>query len=274
MTLVADVFFTRASSAEVTTTELLDHAVTMRQLAQHAIAALVVRQRSRGAPLGDLAPKLGLSSDRLRKKYPPDTVDQELASRARPTRAGLGLPQLTDPAATKPSLLRHPHQRLACALTRMWEGSGVTQRALAEYINVDRSFVSRMLSGERRPNLRCVKMIAAKCGGDADLVVLLWTIATGEEIHTTDPVTTLRRYLRALRYAAGDPSDKQILLTARHAITASELQQAVTGPGVPDWLVIHQITTALQSLPEAARPLWTSAVQHAAISNLSADAFG
>ncbi|MEK8141791.1 hypothetical protein NKH18_01490 [Streptomyces sp. M10(2022)] len=64
-------------------------------------------------------------------------------------------------------------------------------------MTTDRSYVSRMLSGERRATLRHVKLIAEKCGGDTDLVVLLWEIAAGVQNSTVEPAHTLRAYLRA-----------------------------------------------------------------------------
>ncbi|MFF7492884.1 hypothetical protein [Streptomyces rubiginosohelvolus] len=65
-------------------TPATDLVVTVAQLArltEEATAALVVRQRSQGEPLKELTPALGLTEDRLRKKYYPKTVDLRLASR-------------------------------------------------------------------------------------------------------------------------------------------------------------------------------------------------
>ncbi|MFE4692160.1 helix-turn-helix domain-containing protein [Streptomyces sp. NPDC056749] len=267
--------FTQSSSG-ASPLEQLREAVAIQQLAEQAVAGLVVQQRSLGEPLGELEPLLDLSADRLRKKYPPYVVDQQLGSRIRPTLAVLCSSQSAKSAATKTSSVRHPHQRLACALTFMWKRSGITQRALAEHMNTDRSYVSRMLSGERRATLQHVKLIAEKCGGDTDLVVLLWEIAAGVQSTSTDPAHTLRTYLRALRYAAGSPDDEQILVSTQHTITATELQRAFNGPGVPKREVVRQLATALQSLPETVLPLWNRAQSslQAGTSSYPAAAFG
>ncbi|MET7636787.1 helix-turn-helix transcriptional regulator [Streptomyces sp. NPDC005499] len=256
--VVADAFINRASGTDASTTELLGYVISLNRLTQEATAALVVRQRSLGEPLSDLAPLLNLTEDRLRKKHRPQTVDQALASRSRPMRRAFSSQQPDAPPTAKNSL-RQPRQRLACALTRMWKQSDVSQRALAEHMNVDPSYVSRMLSGERDLTLQHVKMIADKCGGNSDLVKPLWEVATGVQATNTDPIRSLRAYLRALHYAAGSPNDKRVLASVQHTITKAELRQALEGPGVPEWQVVHQLTTAFQSLPDITRPLWRNA---------------
>ncbi|KQZ12113.1 helix-turn-helix transcriptional regulator [Streptomyces clavifer] len=273
--LVAETFMTRASTASAAT-ELLECTTSIGRLTQQATAAIVVGQRSQGEPLGELEPLLNLSVDRLRKKYPPQAVERELAARRRPTPTAPGLPQTTEPTATKPSSLRHPQQRLACALTLMWKQSGISQRELAKHMNIDRSYVSRILSGERPASLPYVKLIADRCGGDAELAALLWEIASGAQDHGTDPVHTLRSYLRALHYAAGSPGNDQILLSTQHTISNAEIKEAFRGPGAPEWAVVQQLATVLQSLPETARPLWLKARSSikAVSSSYPAEAFG
>ncbi len=273
--VVADAFINRASGSDASTTELLGYVISLNRLTQEATAALVVRQRSLGEPLSDLAPMLNLTEDRLRKKHSPQAVDQALTSRSRPMRRAFSS-QHPDAPPTAKNSLRQPGQRLACALTRMWKQSDVSQRALAEHMNVDPSYVSRMLSGERDLTLQHVKMIADKCGGNSDLVKPLWEVATGVQATNTDPIRSLRAYLRALRYAAGSPTDKRVLASVHHTITKAELRQALEGPGVPEWQVVHQLTTAFQSLPDITRPLWRNAQSSVETTNgtLPAGAFG
>lgn len=273
--VVADAFINRTSDTTAPATELLSFVNNLDALMQEAVAALVVRQRSEGKPLGPLAAMLNLSEDRLRKKYDPQTTDMALATRSRPLRAAQGSQQPEDPPTTKNSL-RAPHQRLACALTRTWKASGVSQRALATHMNVDPSYVSRLLSGEREVTWRHVKLIVDTCGGNHELVKPLWEVATGVQTSGTDPLRALRSYLRALRYAAGSPSDKRILASVQHTLSKSELHHAFEGTGVPTWLVVQQLTIALQSLPEITRPLWRKANSsvEAAGRTISAEAFG
>ncbi|MFE6023093.1 helix-turn-helix domain-containing protein [Streptomyces sp. NPDC056441] len=271
--VVADAFLNRASDNAAPTTELLHIVTTVNALAQEATEALVVRQRSQGEPLSDLVPEVKVTEDRLRKKYDPQAIDQALAKRSRPMRAPLTSPRPDDLPTTK-ALLRHPHQRLACALTRMWKQSGVPQRALAQCMTVDPSYVSRMLSGERVVTLQHVMKIAEQCGGNLDLVKPLWEAANGVET-SADGARALRSYLRALHYAAGSPSDTRILASIQRTITKTELRQAFDGPGTPGWPVVQQLTVALQSLPEITRPLWRKAQSGLDTTlTISAGAFG
>ncbi|WP_406162983.1 helix-turn-helix transcriptional regulator [Streptomyces sp. NBC_01005] len=103
--------------------------------------------------------------------------------------------------------LRDPHQRLACALTLMWKRSGIPQRELALCMNIHRSYLSRILSGERSATLAYVELIARECGDgtETEFATLLWKIAADEPVSTTDPVHTLRTYFQALNHAAGSP---------------------------------------------------------------------
>ncbi|WP_333732589.1 helix-turn-helix domain-containing protein [Streptomyces sp. IBSBF 3010] len=257
LVLVADALLHRASDDAAATVKLFALVCTVADLAQEATGALVVRQRSQGEPLDELALMADRSIDRLRKKYPPRTIDQNLAKRHRPMRA----PSPARPAEGLPTpanSLRKPTQRLACALTRMWKQAGVSQRTVAQHMNVDPSYVSRMLSGQREITLQNVKLIVDACDGNLELIKPLWDAANGIQ-PTAKPARALRAYLCALRYAAGSPSDKQILASLQRSITKDELRKAFDGPGVPEWPVVQQLTLALQSLPDITRPLWRKA---------------
>lgn len=276
LVVVADAFLHRASDNTATAPELLDLVNTIAGLGQEAAGALVVRHRSQGKPLRDLAPKFDLSEDRVRKKYDPKTVDRALAARTRPLRAPLTSTAPTDEAPVPKDMSRQPRQRLACALTRVWKQSRIPQAALARHMNIDPSYVSRMLSGDRDVTLQHVKAIVGKCGANPDLVLPLWETANGVQA-TTDPVLALRAYLRALHYAAGSPSDTKILATTQRTIIKADVRQALEGPGVPGWPVVRQLTIAFQSLPETTRPLWRktqSTVATAGATTIPADAFG
>ncbi|MET7344670.1 helix-turn-helix domain-containing protein [Streptomyces sp. NPDC005547] len=257
LVLVADALINRASDDTATTIQLFALVRTVAELSQEATGALVVRQRSQGEPLDELALMAGRSVDRLRRKYHPHTTDQNLAKRDRPMHAP-NFVRWAQGVPTPKNSLRLPHQRLACALTRTWKQSGIPQRTVAQHMNVDPSYVSRMLSGQRDVTLRNMKMIVDACEGNLELVKPLWDAANSVR-PTVDPTHALRAYLRALRYAAGSPSEKQILTSLKQGITKAELRQAFDGPGVPEWQVVQQLTAALQSLPEISRSLWSNA---------------
>ncbi|MFJ2271940.1 helix-turn-helix domain-containing protein [Streptomyces sp. NPDC087228] len=262
-----------AYGAAAPTTELLQHVVALDALAQEAIGALVVRQRSQGEPLGALARMLERTEDRLRKKYDPQTVDHALATRLRPRRAAPDDHASAELPDSR-NLLRQPRQRLACALTLLWTGSGISQRELADHMNVHPSYVSRMLSGQRDLSWQYVKIISETCGGNPALMKPLWEVAARVRPPAAEPTRYLRTYLQALRYAAGSPSDETVLASAQHTINATELRLALNGPGIPVWPVVAQLTAALQGLPDTARPLWRQAHASVETSTIPAEAFG
>ncbi|CAL9327293.1 hypothetical protein SUDANB180_07789 (plasmid) [Streptomyces sp. enrichment culture] len=253
-TMVSGDLLLSADRAATPNTELLQHLITLRSLADEAIAAVVIRQRAQGKPLADLAPIAELTADRLRKKYDPLSVEKALETRRRPKPATAAHDTAT---ATGALILYRPSQRLACALTRMKNGSGRRQRELAERMAVDESYVSRMLSGQRAPSWLHVKGICDACGIEPDLMKPLWEAAANvQPSNSDDPVRYLQTYLRALHYAFGSPAPENI---TQHSISPDDLHHALNGPGVPDWPVIHRLALALQSLPNIARPLWRRA---------------
>ncbi|MFB8026849.1 MULTISPECIES: helix-turn-helix domain-containing protein [unclassified Streptomyces] len=275
LVLAAESLMSHACRADATIAERLEDAVAIARLAEQTISALVALQRSQGGPLGELEPVVGVTRDRLRKKYRPQDVLEDLASRIRPS-----MPPLSsslageDPDVATISALRQPRQRLACALTRMWRESKLSQRKLAQLINIDRSHVSRMLAGHRPVTLAYVEQIAEHCGGDIELVMPLWeATADPQDRRTLDPVIALRLYLRALRYAMGNPSDERIVASSGRTISAAVLQQALYGPATPSWTVVRELATALHSMPDVVRPLWRSA-QTPTASSIPAHAFG
>ncbi|MEU5756722.1 helix-turn-helix transcriptional regulator [Streptomyces sp. NPDC047829] len=237
--------------------DLLQRLVDLRDLVDEAIGVVVVRHRSQGAPLADLAPIAKRTEDRLRKKYDPISVDNALTTRIRPEPV-ISASTATDDDDTP--VLRQPGQRLASALTLMRNGSGRRQRELAVEMNVHESYVSRMLSGQRDLSWKHVRTICEVCDTDPELMKPLWqAAANAAPSDAEDPVEYLRTYLQGLHYATGSPPTDRILTTTQYTLSADDIYRALHGPGVPDWKVIEQLTYALQSLPAIARPLWRRA---------------
>ncbi|MFI8308456.1 helix-turn-helix domain-containing protein [Streptomyces sp. NPDC085927] len=256
-TMVSEALLLSAYSAAAPNTELLQRLVTLRDLVDEAIGAVVVRQRAQGEPLADLAPIVRRTEDRLRKKYDPPSVDRALATRRRPKPVS---PTQSAAADAGTPILRRPGQRLASALTLMRNGSGRRQRELAEQMGVHESYVSRMLSGQRDLSWRHVRIICEVCGVDPKLMKPLWEAAADvQPSNADDPVQYLRTYLQGLSYALASPDPEVILAAAQHTISADDLDRALYGPGVPDWPVIDRLTVVLQSLPHITRPLWRRA---------------
>ncbi|WP_326693192.1 MULTISPECIES: helix-turn-helix transcriptional regulator [unclassified Streptomyces] len=227
----------------------------MNTLLQKEAGALVVRQRSQGKPLTGIATELGLSEDRLRKKYPPEKVDQQLAAHKRLVCSRPSEGRST--VALQPEW-RQPYQRVAAALTRMVHESNTSQRQVATALQVDPSYISRLLSGEREASWLHVKEVCDVCGVEPELLEPLWEVAAGVPANSDKPVQYLRTYLRALHYAAGSPGEGRVLDSAP-GLTDHRLQQALEGPGVPHWDVIAQVVTAFKGLPQTAHQMWQQA---------------
>ncbi|MFF5860779.1 helix-turn-helix domain-containing protein [Streptomyces sp. NPDC012751] len=256
-TVVSEDLLLSAYSAATPNTDLLQRLVSLRDLVDEAIGAVVVRQRAQGKPLAELEPIAKRTVDRLRKKYSPESVDHALANRPRPKPATTAH---NATAVAEAPALRRPAQRLACALTRMKKSSGRSQRELAERMSVHESYVSRMLSGQRPLSWMHVRIICQVCGTDPQLMKPLWEAAADvQPSNTDDPVRYLRLYLQGLHYALGSPEAETTLASAQHTITADDLGRALYGPGVPDWPVIYRLTLALHSLPAHTQPLWRRA---------------
>ncbi|MCX4468524.1 helix-turn-helix transcriptional regulator [Streptomyces albidoflavus] len=262
--------------SSVSVADQLARFTELARLAEEGISALVVAQRSEGKPLAVLAPVLGRTEDRVRKKYPPGKVDTALSQRRRPERALMAAQPPEEATVAKKTLnrLRTPIQRQACALSRMQAEAGVQQRTLAAKMHVDPSLVSRYLSGERQASWGQAKTVADICGRDAHLIKPLWDTATGVLPPAEHAAEALRAYLRALRYADGAPSQESILASTHHSITSAELAQAFHGPGTPAWTVVRHVTMALFGLTDTAHQLCRLTRHTGRPSGLSAEAFG
>ncbi|WP_037613759.1 helix-turn-helix domain-containing protein [Streptomyces albus] len=257
--------------------ELAQQCQQMADLTDGWKGTLIVRERSLGRRLDAIAEAFDRSEDRLRKKYPFQNVDQYLLDREPPSKPRQ-VRKVTTSSPQQPAW-RRPSQRLATALNVMRKRSGLSQRELAKGLKISASYISRMLSGERRISWKHVTGMCATCRVDPELFKPLWEVADGVPVKTDDPAGYLRTYLRALHYAAGSPGEDAIL-SSMSTLTTHQLRQALHGPDVPDWDVIAQVVTALQGLSETARPMWQRARNaprsepDSATGSLSAESFG
>lgn len=252
--------------------DVIDRLVEIRAVLEAGIAAAVVRQRSEGKPLGELARAVGVTEDRMRKKYDPQATVTMLATRRRARR--VPTPEEAALQLNPRYARRHPRQRLACALTRAHKETRGSQRSLATRLNIDPSYVSLMLSGKRDVSWMHFTQITQHCGISAHLLKPLWDAATGVRPPSAASIRYLRTYLRALHYAAGSPSTETILAYSQNTLTRAEVHHALEGPGAPPWPVVEQLTLALFGLPETALPLWRLAHASAEFTTIPTQAFG
>ncbi|MGA4980112.1 helix-turn-helix domain-containing protein [Streptomyces cinereoruber] len=240
--------------------EILSLVMALRELTGDLIGAAVLYGRTHGEPLAAMAAQVGVGPDRLRKKYRAQDVKERLRTRRRPrpnrwaSRAG--------GESRNGQGTREPRQRLAAALTRLHRSSGRSQKQAAKDLGIHASYLSRMLSGERPTSWTYVKKIVDAAGMSAETFKPLMEVAVGGPPSTGgDPGTYLRNYLAALRYACGNPTEDDILTSAKGSLTRLELRTALHGPRVPDWPVIQNLVTALYGVPCPAEPLWQAAYE-------------
>ncbi|MGX9923567.1 helix-turn-helix domain-containing protein [Streptomyces sp. NPDC002248] len=257
-------------------TDLMAHIQAIRKLSAEAEAVACARGRARDEDLDDLAQHAGLGPDRIVKNYSYAAIDRLLSGRTRTLRPA-PQPSLAARLPADEHQLRQPHQRLAALMSRLQRMSGLTQRQIAEALGIDATYVSRLLSGARKPRWEVVVFLADKARVNPQVLRPLWEVAKNLEPDIScDPISRLRTYLTGLWIAAGSRPHDELLDAAQGALTTHDLHRAFHGPGVPDWSVHEQLAIVLYSLPDALEPLWQSAHAdpRACQSTLPAEPFG
>ncbi|MFC9753679.1 helix-turn-helix domain-containing protein [Streptomyces sp. NPDC056921] len=287
----------RAASAD-----LLKYRAVIARHWEDYEAVAVRRGRDHGESWEELGAALALSPDRLRKKWTSDAITRRMERRPShterpPTMGGTPVfiprqrppdikntdtPGDADPDAdTGPPRPAHsPAQQLASALSHLQRQSGGTLRKLAYSINVDPSYISRIMNGERDPSWRVTEGIARVCAADPADLLPLWN--TVHNVATPPPATheeaadQYRAFLRGLHLSAATPDPDTIREASDNALTTREITHAFHGPGVPDWPTTYHLVRALHGRPADLRPLWqtTRTLPPTLTSTIPADAFG
>ncbi|MFF2374897.1 helix-turn-helix domain-containing protein [Streptomyces xiamenensis] len=230
----------------------------------HDLRSVSMRQaRDRGTPTGALADRLHLSTDTVRKHSQPKAIDRRMRSRLTPS----------DPAedADEPGDLPPPLEGLALgtqtdgpsavlsrALSHLQRTSGRAVKAIAAQAGVSSSFISRTLSGERRPSWHITRSITRTCGGDPATIRPLWE-ATRGAITPSGP-EAFHAALQGLHLSAAHPTPDTIHRRSRHLITMDDIHTLLQGYGVPDnWWTVDRFVYALRGQPHIFRPLWDAA---------------
>ncbi|MEV4968268.1 helix-turn-helix transcriptional regulator [Streptomyces sp. NPDC024062] len=109
-----------------------------------------------------------------------------------------------------------------------WAGNSPSYSTLGRAAGVSRSYISRILSGERTPSWEVTLKSTFECGGDPDAVRPPWEAARG--YHNRYPAS-LQATLRGLQLAAGnvpleEPSDR-----AGHSLTGQQIMSLLRGTG-------------------------------------------
>ncbi|MFB9558605.1 helix-turn-helix domain-containing protein [Streptomyces roseoviridis] len=209
-------------------------------------------------------------------KYSPDTISRwkDAHTRRRDKRT-----QLPDPhqAALRPRIPapRHPEpgpprrppadaapgtpsppstsqaSALAKALSNLQRQNKPSYSTLGQAAGVSRSYISRILSGERIPSWPVTRKITIACGGDPEVLRPMWEAARGYRIAQPPDFYAA---LRGMQLAAGNIRPQE--LSARTGLAEHRVTGLLRGTDTADWTTVSTLVTALRGEPDAIRPLW------------------
>ncbi|MFS0698120.1 helix-turn-helix domain-containing protein [Streptomyces nitrosporeus] len=234
--------------------------------------ALVQQARRSGATSAEMAARMGMSTAVFARRYTTAAVYRRLAaSQTRPDELDRAAQEAALPAQ-RGDLPTDPALLLARALNDLVEhaqrgGSGKrtrTRQELAEQARVHPSYLSRVITGKRRPSWGTTYRITLACDGEVHAIRTLWEAAAYSgstqdtaSAHTAPPrPSTLRDLLRGLFLAAGRPPDVEI--ERRGGGRLKDIQAILDGHTV-GWEAVSKFSAALGGDPSTALPLWTLA---------------
>ncbi|MGP4113971.1 helix-turn-helix domain-containing protein [Streptomyces sp. 4N509B] len=148
---------------------------------------------------------------------------------------------------------------LVSALLALRRTSGQTLRALGEEAGVSASYVSRVLSGERRPSWRVTECLVRACGGDPADVLPLWVDARGHPLPRGVSPADLHYALRGLHQVAGQPDPETVHAVSNGQLSRDDVVGVLHGGELPDWGTVDRFVQVLGGRPERYRQLWRAA---------------
>ncbi|MEU5895076.1 helix-turn-helix domain-containing protein [Streptomyces venezuelae] len=274
--------------------ELLRHRVELARQLEDLEAAVIRRARVAGESWQTLAAPLRISNETLRKKWSAQALERRLERRvsssaepsARPPDGPVFLPRQrgtmvgqvprtraddTTPPTPTPSPLtgdaaapRTARQLLCAALSQLQRHQGGSLRELADHAGITPSYVSRVLSGERRPSWPVTRAIVESCGEEPAVLYPLWRLAHGQPVDvrvvtSEQAALEFHRFIRSLHLAADRPDPSLLVQPGNHELGVTEVDQVLTQVYVPDWPTTVRLVSALRGRPTDVRPLWHAA---------------
>ncbi|WP_030694421.1 helix-turn-helix transcriptional regulator [Streptomyces globisporus] len=151
-----------------------------------------------------------------------------------------------------------PAATLSKALSQIQRESKKTFAALGDQAGVSRSYISRVLTGERTPSWKVTRAIAIAiaCGADPGVLRPLWEATRG--YHVVQP-GSLHAALRGMQLAAGNLAPAEVSAHTGNSLSQDEITGILHGTRTPDWTTISTLVTALNGQPEVIQPLWHAA---------------
>ncbi|TDC70142.1 helix-turn-helix domain-containing protein [Streptomyces hainanensis] len=151
---------------------VLELAAGLGPVVEDLEAASVQQARDRRVRAAEIARRLNVSPGRLRSRWPTDRVARRMRQRGRANGAFI-VQQGADAAAGESP----EATELTLALARLQRASGRNLRELGERTGVSASYLSRVLTGKRRPSWELAQALTAACGGDPAELLPLWQAA-------------------------------------------------------------------------------------------------
>lgn len=142
---------------------------------------------------------------------------------------------------------------LSRALSQLQRESRLTYTVLGEAAGVSRSYVSRILSGERAPSWKVTQKLAEACGADPDDLRPLWEAARGYRVASPG---NFHAALRGMQLAAGNLRPEELSARTGHTLTKDQVAGLLHGTRTADWPTVSTLVTALRGQPDTIRPLW------------------
>ncbi|WP_326615642.1 helix-turn-helix transcriptional regulator [Streptomyces decoyicus] len=259
---------------------LLHHITVLHRLIDDAEAAAVRRGRMQGNTWDTLAEPVGLSPERLRKRWTEAKLTRRLDTRRTAREALTALTQearlpmngATPSTATPRPPTQTPAQQLASAFSHLQRESGQTLKETAASSDVSPSYLSRILSGERNPTWTVAARLTHTYKANLEEIHDLWQAAqrppdTEPPIQPPAPRhhnAAKRRFqvaLRALYLAADRPTLYALRSATGNTLTVTTIGSALNGSTVPNWPTTSRLIAVLHGCPADLRPLWHAAYQ-------------
>ncbi|WP_370424264.1 helix-turn-helix domain-containing protein (plasmid) [Streptomyces sp. QH1-20] len=262
---------------------LLQKSAEVAKDLQDLDAALAQQARDRGVKVSDIASTRSVSVDKVSRDWPADSIDRRMNQRRQRTRqhpSGLtGIPGLPEagfflPAhhrAADPDIPQYGDDStegppgkgdgatLARALSHLQRSCNKSLRALGAEAGVSGSYVSRVLSGERRPSWKIARKLVTACDGDPAEIRRLWEVARGRVTSAPEEPGAFHAALRGLYLSAACPDPATLHLSSHGLLSLGEITAALRGHRVPEWTTVDRLVHALHSKPSTIRPLWDNA---------------
>ncbi|MFG2960796.1 helix-turn-helix domain-containing protein [Streptomyces sp. NPDC048291] len=249
--------------------ELLHCANELGRELDHYAAAAVQDARNRGASWDQVAEAARVSATTARTRWPENRVRERLEQRA-VQRAAVRQPSAplvegtdpADPGGGRPlsKAAERASAKLASALSHLYRASDLTIREVAEQTSLSPSYISRILSGERKPTWPVVCSLAELFNEDAAELSVLFESAHGlvppARHAVPDTMARLQAVLRGLHLAAGRPQPGVIRQASHGALSARTISEILNGEMIPGWEQTSALVTALGGSPADVRPLW------------------